>query len=271
MDTFSASTAEDVSNETSSNDPAQHDGTQTPDNILNPLLHECYDAVANHEQANEKNEQALYDSLSKILELQQTDDRLGTGFLETIYKERKILNTKKTKGFTRIVKLFYGKNKDKSAISRYAGVLRFASANGATHEEFAELVRSEGGIVECYRKDRDRHGKTASTPDANAIVEAAGVEVAVPEEAAVLKTAGYTVEQSGNEIRLSHEQPLTFEPLGDKLALTPKNVVDLLQQGPCCLLFELHGIEPFIVAVIKSKPVESVMHELDASSDEAAA
>jgi hypothetical protein len=91
-------------------------------------------------------------------------------------KDKDIRETKRTKNpYTPIVKLvFFEKQNDieKSLVMRCAGVLRLADRNRVDPDDIAKFVTKQGGIVQCYKSDRDAHPSATTSDTKPASIEA---------------------------------------------------------------------------------------------------
>jgi hypothetical protein len=87
-------------------------------------------------------------------------------------KHKGIRKTKRTANyFTPIVKLIFDgevREKEKSLVMRCASTLRLADSMGIDSDGIAAFVDEQGGIVQCYKLDRDLQPAAAAkstTPD----------------------------------------------------------------------------------------------------------
>ena len=84
-----------------------------------------------------------------------------------LMKDNKIRKTKRTENyFTPIVKLIFAgeaREKEKSLVMRCASTLRLANRKKIKPDDIAKFVTDQGGIVQCYKKDREAH-RSATEP-----------------------------------------------------------------------------------------------------------
>jgi hypothetical protein len=82
-------------------------------------------------------------------------------------KDNGIRKTKRTENyFTPIVKLIFDgevREKEKSLVMRCASTLRLANSMNIEPDDIAKFVTDQGGIVQCYKNDREAHRSATAT------------------------------------------------------------------------------------------------------------
>src|SRR6266851_225822 len=150
------------------------DHVPTPNTSVSGLYQACRESVLKYCQDRTNGTNSLVKILGTALDLyrlsnasQEADEKL-----KQLMKDKDIRATKRTKNpFTPIVKLiFFEEMKDieKSLVMRCAGVLRLADSNRVDPDDIAKFVTKQGGIVQCYKNDRDAHPletTTSAKPD----------------------------------------------------------------------------------------------------------
>ena len=145
------------------------DHVPTPNRSISGLLEVCRDSVSQYCQDQANGKTSLLKTLGRALELYRLSKATqeDTETLKNLMKDKDIRETKRTKNpYTPIVKLiFFEKMKDieKSLVMRCAGVLRLADSNAVDPDDIAKFVTKQGGIVQCYKNDREAHPSAPAT------------------------------------------------------------------------------------------------------------
>jgi hypothetical protein len=146
----------------------------TPNRSISDLYEACRVSVAKYRKSRNNREARLFKTLGSALELYRLSEETSENAaeLKKLLKDKRIRITKRTQNhFTPIVKLiFKGEiiEDEKSLVMRCASILRLADSMNIEPDGIAAFVDEQGGIVQCYKLDRDMHpagtGKSAK-PD----------------------------------------------------------------------------------------------------------
>lgn len=141
----------------------------SPTTSISDLYKLCRESVERYRKSRSHREGRLFHILGRALELyrlsQKTADARAE--LKQLMKENGVRITKRTENeFTPIVKLiFKGEviENEKSLVMRCAGILRRADNMTIEPNDIGKFVGEQGGIVECYRRDREVHTSPAAS------------------------------------------------------------------------------------------------------------
>jgi hypothetical protein len=125
-----------------------------------------------------KGEASLFKTLGSALQLYRLSEENENhkAELKKLLAQNQIRITKRTKNqFTPIVKLIFAgeiRETEKSLVMRCAGTLRLADSNNVDPADIARFVTDQGGIVECYKRDREAHSSATATGTKQDSIEA---------------------------------------------------------------------------------------------------
>ncbi|WP_156629518.1 hypothetical protein [Methylobacterium sp. Leaf85] len=127
---------------------------------IDQLFRKCTDAAQQFKNSKKREEHLLMQCLQKaalLYEYGESQDPEGYALLLSHHKIRVTARTHNP--FLPIVKLVFGavEKGQRTNLSRYAGVLRFAHEKGVEPHAFPHLFKEEGGLDGCAEKDREAH------------------------------------------------------------------------------------------------------------------
>jgi hypothetical protein len=143
-------------------DETPHDGPRL-NRSISGLYEACRASVDKYRKSRINREATLFKTLGSALELFRLSEKSSENEaeLKKLMKDKGIRITKRTQNhFTPIVKLiFEGEviEKEKSLVMRCASVLRLADSMEIEPDDIGKFVDEQGGIVQCYKLDREMH------------------------------------------------------------------------------------------------------------------
>jgi hypothetical protein len=144
------------------------DHVPTPNTSISGLYQACQESVLKYCQDRTNNTNSLIKILGSALHLHRFSKATqeAGAELNQLVKDKGIRKIKRTENyFTPIVKLIFDgevREKEKSLVMRCASTLRLADSMGIDSDGIAAFVDEQGGIVQCYKLDREMHQAAAT-------------------------------------------------------------------------------------------------------------
>jgi hypothetical protein len=143
------------------------DHIPTPNISISGLYQACQESVLKYCQDRTNNTNSLIKILASAFDLYRFSKATqeAEAELKQLMKDKGIRTTKRTANyFTPIVKLIFDgevREKEKSLVMRCASTLRLADSMNIEPDGIGGFVDEQGGIVECYKLDREMHAPAA--------------------------------------------------------------------------------------------------------------
>ncbi len=127
---------------------------------IDQIFQECQTVARQFQNAGTRREHILIKCLQLADQLYEHGQKRDPEGYEQLLAKYKIKVTKRTSNpFTPVVKLVFHalEKRERTTISRYASVLRYAQDEGIGRADFPSLIKEDGGIEGCVRWDRGQH------------------------------------------------------------------------------------------------------------------
>ncbi|MHC2019991.1 hypothetical protein [Methylobacterium sp. CM6247] len=132
----------------------------TNERPIEKLFRDCTDAAQQFENSKERRTHLLIQCLQKSALLYEHGQSRDPDGYARLLARHKIRVTERTHNpFSPVVKLVFSSvdKGQRTNLSRYAGVLRFAHENGVGPDAFSQLMKEERGLDGCAERDREAH------------------------------------------------------------------------------------------------------------------